>query len=65
MSPSLPTQWPLPLSPATLIAVTIAFAALALFVATLIIRCSLSSFLVAQRPGCVVLDVLLPATPHL
>ncbi len=58
--------WPLPpltsLLPTTLIAITNALAALALFVAALIIRHTLSLFIVARHCGRVVADALLPAT---
>jgi hypothetical protein len=40
-------------------------AVLALFVAALIIRHMLSSFVVTRHHGCVVVDALLPATAHL
>jgi hypothetical protein len=57
---------PLPsLLPTTLITVTITHAALALFVAALIIRRTLLSFFVALHRGCVIVDALLPATAHL
>jgi hypothetical protein len=56
---------PLPsLLPATLIAITISLATLAIFVAAVIIHCTLSLFVVACHRGCVcvVFDALLPAT---
>jgi hypothetical protein len=46
----------------TLIAITIALAALALFVAALIIRRKLLSFVTVHHCGHVVVDALLPAT---
>jgi hypothetical protein len=49
------------LFPANLIVVTIALAVLALFVAALIVRHKLSSFIVARRRGCVIVNTLLPA----
>jgi hypothetical protein len=49
-------------SPVALIAITITLATIALFVAALIISCTLSSFVVARHPGRVVVDALSPAT---
>jgi hypothetical protein len=59
---------PLPfLFPATLIAVIIALATFALFIAAVIICCMLSLFVVACHRGHVrvVVNALLPATTHL
>jgi hypothetical protein len=49
----------------TLFIVTIALAALAIFVVALIIARMLSSFVVAHRRGRVVVDALSPATARL
>jgi hypothetical protein len=57
--PPLPT-----LSPTTLIAITIAFATLALFVAAVIIHCMLLLFVDARHHGCVVTNALSPATVY-
>jgi hypothetical protein len=51
--------------PSTLFIVTIALAALAIFVVALIIARTLSLFVVAHRRGRVVVDALSPATPRL
>jgi hypothetical protein len=66
--PSLPTPSfslsPLPsLSPAALIAITITLSTLALFVAAIIIRRTLSSFVVAHRRGRVVASSTLSCQP--
>jgi hypothetical protein len=54
---------PLPsLLPGTLFSITIALAALALFVVAFIICHTLLSFVVARHRGCVVIDAFLPAT---
>ncbi len=66
LSPSLLPPSPSPsLSRATLIVITITLTTLALFVAALNIRRTLSSFVVAGRLGPVVGDALLSATAHL
>jgi hypothetical protein len=61
--------WPLPplpsLLPSTLFVVTIALAALAIFVVALIIARTLLSFVVAHQCCRVVVDALLPATARL
>jgi hypothetical protein len=61
--------WPVPpsssLLPATLIAITIALATLTLFVAAIIIPCTLLSFVIARCRGQVVVAALSPATTRL
>jgi hypothetical protein len=51
------------LLPTTLIAITIALSTLALFVAAIIIRCMLLSFVVAHRRGRVVASTTLSCQP--
>jgi hypothetical protein len=68
MPPSLPTpsfsSLPSPSSlPTTLIAITIALSTLALFIASIIIRRTLSSFVVTHRHGCVVASSTLSRQP--
>jgi hypothetical protein len=53
------------LLPGTLFVVTIAYAALAIFVIALVIACTLLSFTIACRHGRVVINTLSPATAHL
>jgi hypothetical protein len=51
--------------PGTLFVVTIALAALAIFVVALIIACMLSLLVIAHHRGRVVINALLPATARL